>query len=125
MALPLTRGGTSVLSVEEMYRAERLVVEQGVSSLQLMENACHAVVSQVIRRWSPRPILVICGPGNNGGDGLGVAILLRKLRWPIQVALLGPKKQYKDDARTMVERWGQSFVPFETDQLEKMNSNLL
>ena len=119
MALPLTRGGTSVLSVEEMYRAERLVVEQGVSSLQLMENACHAVVSQVIRRWSPRPILVICGPGNNGGDGLGVAIFLRKLRWPIQVALLGPKKQYKDDARTMVERWGQSFVPFETDQLEK------
>jgi len=113
MALPLTRGGTSVLSVEEMYRAEHLAVAQGISSLELMENACHAVVSEVSRRWSPRPTLVICGPGNNGGDGLGVAILLRKLRWPIQVALLRPEKEYTGDAKTMVERWGESCVPLE------------
>ena len=94
MALSLTRGGASVLSVEEMYRAERLVVEQGVSSLQLMENACHAVVSQVIRRWSPRPILVICGPGNNGGDGFVIAKHLINKGFNLQVYTFKDTKSF-------------------------------
>ena len=45
----------------------------------MMENAGNAVARQIERRWSARPITVLCGPGNNGGDGFVAAHSLLKL----------------------------------------------
>ena len=57
----------------------------------LMQNAGDAVVREITRRWSPRPVSVLCGPGNNGGDGFVVAAALAQRGWPVRVALLGTR----------------------------------
>ena len=120
MSLPLNHGGVSLLSVDQMYEADRLAVSAGIPSITLMENACEAVVAEIRSRWSPRPVLVLCGPGNNGGDGLGVATLLRQARWPVRVALLGSSDALTGDSAIMARRWGGTYAEFDPEQFDSL-----
>ncbi|HEX9647536.1 MAG TPA: NAD(P)H-hydrate dehydratase [Alphaproteobacteria bacterium] len=112
------RRGTAVLRVADMYRADAAAVAAGVPSLALMENAAAAIVREVRRRWSPRPTLVLCGPGNNGGDGFGVAIGLAAARWPVTAALLGERARLSGDAAVMAGRWPGPVTPFDPALIE-------
>ena len=118
MGLALNLGGISLLNVEQMYQADRLAVNAGIPSINLMENACAAVAAEIRTRWSPRRTLVLCGPGNNGGDGLGVATLLREARWPVEVALFGSSDAFTGDAAIMAQRWVGPLVDFDANQLD-------
>ena len=81
---------TALLTVAQMANADRLTVTAGTPIITLMERAGKAVACEVTERWSVRPILVLCGPGNNGGDGFVAAGALADAGWPVRVALLGP-----------------------------------
>jgi len=98
---------TALLDAREMGEADRLTVVAGTSVSQLMENAGRGVADEVVRRWSARPVTVLCGPGNNGGDGLVAARYLAAAGWKVRVALLGPREKLTDAARHNAERWGQ------------------
>lgn len=74
-----------VITNETMQAAEQGAVEGGIPLQQLMENAGKAVADEVMRRYSPRPTLVLCGPGNNGGDGFVAAKHLLAAGWPVRV----------------------------------------
>ncbi|MCG8510349.1 MAG: NAD(P)H-hydrate dehydratase [Rhodospirillales bacterium] len=98
--------GTHLLSVKEMYRADMAAADSGIPSLQLMEAAGEGVSREIRKRWTiPRPVCVLCGPGNNGGDGFVIAHLLRNAGWPVRVALLGQPERLKGDAAANAERW--------------------
>ncbi len=94
-----------LLSPAEMYRADALAVERGYQSLALMENAGRAVAGEILRRYGARETLVLCGPGNNGGDGSVVAHYLKSWGWPVRVALLGELGALKGDAAAMAAKW--------------------
>src|ERR1700722_307666 len=88
-----------------MYAADQYAADSGVPSLDLMEHAGRAVADEIARRWSPRPILVLCGPGNNGGDGFVAARYLLARGWPVRIGMLGARDRLKGDAAAMAARW--------------------
>lgn len=104
----------ALLDVRQMGEADRLTIASGKTGIELMENAGIAVASEIQKRWTARPVIVLCGPGNNGGDGFVVACRLASAGWPVRVALLGPVNKLTDDARHHAGQWKElieSLVP--------------
>lgn len=109
--------GTQVLTSAQMRAIETAAMDSGqVTGLDLMERAGKAVVAAILHRWPeyekhpedrPHRALVLCGPGNNGGDGFVVARLLAEKGWEVRVNLLGNAGRLPPDARTSHDRWCQ------------------
>jgi ADP-dependent NAD(P)H-hydrate dehydratase / NAD(P)H-hydrate epimerase len=97
----------AVLTVAEMARADTAAMAGGVPGEKLMENAGRAVADAVRVGFRRGPVLVLCGPGNNGGDGFVAARLLHKSGWPVRVALMGPRKALKGDAAAHAALWSE------------------
>lgn len=110
--------GHELLTVEQMYRADAAAAEAGVPSLSLMEAAGTAVARVVRQRWTPRRVAVLCGPGNNGGDGYVVARLLAARGWPVRVFFLGDPAKLHGDAAVNARRWQGPISPLTTASLE-------
>jgi ADP-dependent NAD(P)H-hydrate dehydratase / NAD(P)H-hydrate epimerase len=72
---------TALLSVKEMSRADALTINAGVPEPELMNNAGTAVANVIMARWPEQPVVVLCGPGKNGGDGYVVAQKLNASGW--------------------------------------------
>ncbi len=106
-----------ILTVLEMYAADRFAESHGMPSLTLMENAGRAVADEICRRWSPRRTTVLCGPGNNGGDGFVVAGVLAERGWDVRLSLLGARDALKGDAGAMAKRWIGPVSPLSVDAL--------
>ena len=94
-----------LLTVEEMSRADALAIAGGTPGVELMEAAGRAVADRICLRWASRPTAVLCGPGNNGGDGFVIARLLAGRGWPVRVALYGDRDRLKGDAAVNAARW--------------------
>jgi hydroxyethylthiazole kinase-like uncharacterized protein yjeF len=97
---------TEILTVAEMYEADRRAVAHGVPSLTLMENAGTLAAHDIEHFFARAPVVVLCGPGNNGGDGFVVARVLKKRGWDVRVMLAGMRSMLKGDAAEMAKRWG-------------------
>ncbi|MBW4023350.1 MAG: NAD(P)H-hydrate dehydratase [Proteobacteria bacterium] len=97
-----------------MGRADSAAPGLGVPSLTLMENAGRAVARAIRQRMRPARTLVLCGPGNNGGDGYVVARLLAQEGWPLAVAALAEPRAGTDGA-AMAARWRGARADFTRD----------
>ncbi|HSF56635.1 MAG TPA: NAD(P)H-hydrate dehydratase [Candidatus Binatia bacterium] len=91
-----------VVTAEQMREMDRLTIQKyGVPSLNLMERAGEGITQAILEnftRAAKKGVLVVAGKGNNGGDGLVVARLLKKKRIPCEVALLARKDELSPDA---------------------------
>ena len=93
----------SVLKAAQMRAAEQAAFDRGVDPYALMECAGKAVAQIIWRAGHRRDLLVLCGPGNNGGDGFVVARLLRERGVPVRVAALS--ESGTDSARRARAAW--------------------
>ncbi len=89
------------LNVEQARAIDEMAVEKyGMHSLVLMENAALGCVDWLRNKFrSPQPTTILCGRGNNGGDGLAIARHLTIRGWPCCVIQLGPVSELSTDAR--------------------------
>jgi ADP-dependent NAD(P)H-hydrate dehydratase / NAD(P)H-hydrate epimerase len=108
----------ALLCVAQMEEADRLTVQAGTPGIELMQNAGSAVAREIAHRWSPRPAAVLCGPGNNGGDGFVVARALAAAGWPVRLALAGSTATLRGDARHHAMLWRHPVEPLEIGVLE-------
>jgi len=104
---------TELLTAAQMRAIETAAIESGdVTGLELMERAGRGVVEAVFEEWpelaaTAHRAVVLCGPGNNGGDGFVVARLLKEWGWEVEVFLYGDPKRLPPDARVNYERWSE------------------
>src|SRR5690242_2620096 len=98
-----------ILTAAEMREADRLTGERyGISGMDLMERAGEGVVARLQREYpdlKTRRITVLCGKGNNGGDGFVVARLLKSLGADPSLVLFGDAKDVRGDAGQNLKRW--------------------
>ncbi|MGE3143440.1 MAG: NAD(P)H-hydrate dehydratase [Hyphomonadaceae bacterium] len=99
----MSAAGHEIISVAEMRAIDARSVALGVPILTLMEHAGEAVAEAVLARYTPCKTAVLCGPGDNGGDGYVVARRLKEAGWPVWVARLGAPQS--DAAQEMARRW--------------------
>ena len=87
-----------LLTTAEMAEADRLAIAGGVPSTELMENAGRAVADAACRLSQARRIVVVAGPGNNGGDGFVAARYLSERGRAVNVTFVGQIERLKGDA---------------------------
>src|SRR5487761_915872 len=79
--------------------------------LALLTPAGRAVAEAAMRRWPRRPVAVLCGPGNNGGDGFVAARHLAAAGWPVRLGLLGMRERLSGDAAHHAALWTGPIEP--------------
>lgn len=103
-----------LLTAQQMRDLEKEEMTAGrQSGLQLMERAGQGVVDAIFARWpklsgGASRALILCGPGNNGGDGFVIARLLDARGWHVNVFLFGDGQKLPPDARVNHDRWTES-----------------
>jgi len=119
------------VTAAEMRQLDRLTIDKyGVPSLQLMEDAGRSVVDVVLKRFprhTKRGVLVIVGKGNNGGDGLVIARLLKKKKIPCAVVCAAPREELSPDAAVNLKRYlgtKGSFVEVSPGQLDLLTRKI-
>ena len=94
-----------LLTTEQMYAADKAAIDGGTAGTKLMEAAGRACADEIERHFKTQPVFVLCGPGNNGGDGFVIARRLAKAGWPVRLALLGETEKLTGDAAHMAAKW--------------------
>jgi hydroxyethylthiazole kinase-like uncharacterized protein yjeF len=103
--------GPEILTVAEMTAADRAAIAAGTPGSVLMERAGSAVADAIRARFTPRPVVVLCGPGNNGGDGYVAARALAEAGWPVRTASMAERPQLKGDAAEASRAWTGADAP--------------
>jgi ADP-dependent NAD(P)H-hydrate dehydratase / NAD(P)H-hydrate epimerase len=94
------------LDAEQMRTTDAWAIrEQGVPSLELMESAGRSVAEAAGQLATSSRAAIVCGKGNNGGDGLVAARALRETGFEVDVLLLAPPDELSDDSRTNAQRF--------------------
>src|SRR4051794_34707172 len=99
------RSELALLTCAQMAAADAAAIAAGTSGTVLMETAGKAVAQAVAERYAKQAVLVLCGPGNNGGDGFVAARYLAAMGWPVTLALAKGAGELRGDAAWAAGLW--------------------
>lgn len=107
-----------ILSNAQMAAADAKTIAAGTAGIDLMTTAGHALAEFVDEHFEKQNTLILCGPGNNGGDGFVIAQYLKTRGWPISLACLVKQDSLKGDAALAAQRWEGETLLFDQVQIE-------
>jgi NAD(P)H-hydrate epimerase len=120
---PVTARATNaqrLLTADEMRRADALTIAAGTDGFTLMRRAGRAVAEAAAGMLpAGAPALILCGPGNNGGDGFVAAALLAERGFAVTVALLGARAALRGDAAKAGRMWAGPVLPGDQAEPER------
>ncbi len=102
---PAARRRAALLTTEQMATADQLTIAAGAASLALMEQAGRVLTDRALDGRKPGSLLVLAGPGNNGGDGFVAARYAQAAGWRVRVGLVGEPSELRGDAAHMASQW--------------------
>jgi hydroxyethylthiazole kinase-like uncharacterized protein yjeF len=108
----------ALLTCAQMAAADAAAIASGTAGTALMEAAGKAVARAVAERYRKQPALVLCGPGNNGGDGFVAARHLLAMGWPVTLALVQGAGELRGDAAWAARLWQGSIAHPSRDLLD-------
>ncbi len=108
-----------VLTTAEMERADRLTIAAGTPGFALMLSAGQAVAEAAVHLVEEGPIIVVCGPGNNGGDGFVAAAELVAQGRDVSVILMCDRDALQGDAASAARGWKNPVLPFNPQAIGK------
>ena len=94
-----------LLTNAEIAEADRLTISGGIPGIELMENAGRAVADAASALLQDRRLVIVAGPGNNGGDGFVAARHLAERGYAVRVSFVGDANRLKGDAALAADRW--------------------
>ncbi len=106
-----------LLSAAVMRSAEQAAMQAGISGWQMMERAGHSSAAIIQQYFDRKPVTVLCGPGNNGGDGWVIAESLRAAGWPVTVLSMVEKSSLSGDAATAAGQYHGEVWPLSVARL--------
>src|SRR3984885_9975542 len=110
---------TPLLDAEQQRAADAWAIESGEPGIRLMERAGAGLADRLVKRVPDGRVVVVCGKGNNGGDGLVAARRLRDLGRDVDILMLAPGDELRGDARANFERvQGAGVAPFSAGALD-------
>lgn len=101
-----------VLTNSQMAEADKLTIEGGFDGYDLMCNAGESFVDTIVQSMVFDHCFILCGPGNNGGDGFVIGKLLRDKGCMVTLASVIPVDQFNGDAAKAASEWGEDVVLF-------------
>ena len=118
--VPLPAWTTPLLDAGQQRAVDSWAIESGEPGIRLMERAGAGLVDRLVERVPDGRVAVVCGKGNNGGDGLVVARRLRELGRDVDVLMLAPGDKLGGDARANFERLpGAAAMEFSASALDR------
>ncbi|MEH2485804.1 NAD(P)H-hydrate dehydratase [Bradyrhizobium sp. AZCC 2230] len=108
-----------VLTTAEMQRADQLSITAGTPGFKLMLSAGQAVADAANALVEVGPILIVAGPGNNGGDGFVAAAELAAQGREVSIILMCERDQLQGDAASAARGWKQPVLPFNPQAIGK------
>ncbi|HNS44670.1 MAG TPA: NAD(P)H-hydrate epimerase, partial [Alphaproteobacteria bacterium] len=104
---------TEILSVKQMKQAESDAIGGKVTLYSMMQKAGKAVAESIRERYEKQPVLVICGAGNNGGDGFIVAAELKKKKWDVTVSCKLERQELDGLTARAADEWNDDIIPLD------------
>lgn len=112
--MPMT---SEILSTHQMKLVEQASCNGKTNSFTLMQRAGKAVADAIIAKYEKQPVLILCGSGNNGGDGFITASTLKKKNWPVTLACSVDVHDLQGDASRAADGWSGDILAFEDIEL--------
>ncbi len=109
-----------ILSADQIKKLDQFTIEhEPIASIDLMERACRAFTDWFVLHFKPlKKIGIVCGTGNNGGDGLGIARMLKEIGYPVKVWVVRGEVKDSEDYKINFQKLGSKIPVFDivTDQ---------
>lgn len=110
-----------LLTTYQVVALESNAVHAGTPIVDLMKNAGEAVAEEVMQQFAKRPTLVLCGPGNNGGDGFVVAKRLHDKLWPVTIAVADADAKMSEAAQSHRHLWQGEILALDPSILQNFS----